>query len=136
MPRKGPLQTEYGFPPPKLVEPALPIELPAPPDHLSAEMQHWWRQVVADFDMSSHHLHVLLCACDAFDRMTEAREILREEGLTVVTANGTKVHPCVGVERDSRNALMRAIRELDLDEPMPAPQAYMRPPSLRSNRRR
>ena len=135
MPRRP--TVEYDFPPPKLVEPALPVSLPAPPSHLSEEMQAWWRQIVADFDMSSHHLHVLLCACDSFDRMTEAREILRKEGLTMMTAaNGTKVHPCVAVERDSRNALMRAIRELDLDEPQPSPGRYMPPPTLRSNRRR
>ena len=42
------------LPPLQLVEPALPIELPAPPDHLSETMQNWWRQTVADYDLATH----------------------------------------------------------------------------------
>jgi P27 family predicted phage terminase small subunit len=124
-----------GPPPVRLVE-SVPVELPMAPEHLSAEAQHWWRQVVADFDLDHHHLMLLQCACEAWDRMVEAREIIAEEGITVQGVHGPKTHPAVGVERDARTAFARLIRELDLDEPQPSPGPYMRPPALRSNRRR
>jgi P27 family predicted phage terminase small subunit len=135
MPRKGRLQVEYGFPPPKLVEPVA-IELPAPPDHLSAEAQAWWRQVVADYDLDHHHLKLLEAAADAWDRMTMARAEVLADGITIPSARGTVVNPAVAVERDARAAFARLIRELDLDTPMAPPARYVPPPSLRSNRRR
>jgi len=135
MPRKS--RAELAMPPPvRLVEPALPIELPAPPEHLSAEMAHWWRQIVADYDLDHHHLKLLEAACDAWDRMAQARATVLDEGLTVEGGMGPKQHPAVAIERDARAAFVRIVREMDLDEPVPAPHAYMRPPALRSNRRR
>jgi phage terminase small subunit len=134
MPRRP--TADLDFPPPKLVEPALPISLPAAPPHLSDEMKNFWRTTVADYELEAHHLHVLLCACDAFDRMTEAREAVRRDGIVVQGTRGPRPHPCLGVERDNKALFARLIRELDLDEPTPSPGAYMRPPSLRSNRRR
>jgi hypothetical protein len=133
MPRRS---ADLNFPPPRLVEPALPISLPAAPPHLSDEMKNFWRTTVADYELEAHHLHVLLCACDAFDRMTEAREAVRRDGMVVQGTRGPRPHPCLGVERDNKALFARLIRELDLDEPTPSPGAYMRPPSLRSNRRR
>jgi phage terminase small subunit len=130
--------SEIAMPPPpvRLVEPAPPIELPAPPAHLTPETQAWWRAIVADYDLEPHHLKLLEAASDAWDRMIAARELLLAEGLISVSNNGTKAHPCISIERDSRAAFARLVRELDLDEPMPSPAAYMRPPALRSNRRR
>jgi P27 family predicted phage terminase small subunit len=134
MPRKGRLQAQYGFPPPKLVEPVA-IELPAPPSHLSDEAAAWWRQIVADFELEAHHLRLLELAAGCWDRLTEARELLQREGLTITTERGIKKNPAADIERDNKAMFARLIRELDLDTPPPA-QPYMRPPSLRSNRRR
>src|SRR5947209_2835386 len=128
--------SEMMLPPLQLVEPALPIELPAPPDHLSETMQNWWRQTVADYDLEQHHLKLLEAACDAWDRMAQARATLLIEGLTVEGGNGKKTHPAVAVERDSRAAFVRIVREMDLDEPQPSPGRYMPPPAIRPNRRR
>jgi P27 family predicted phage terminase small subunit len=123
-------------PPLQLVSPAVPIELPAPPDHLSPTMQDWWRQTVADYDLEAHHLKLLEAACDAWDRMAMARATVLDEGLTVQGVHGPKTHPAVNVERDSAIRFSRLIRELDLDEPQPSPGRYMPPPAIRSNRRR
>jgi P27 family predicted phage terminase small subunit len=131
--RKGP--HELIEPPVRLVEP-LELELPPPPPHLSEAMQSWWTQTVEAYELDAHHLRLLETACDAWDRMVQARETLREEGLTVTTKNGTRKHPCADIERDSRLAFARLIRELDLDCPEPRPGAYMPPPAIRSNRRR
>lgn len=123
-------------PPLALVSPSLPVELPAPPAHLTPETQAWWRQVVSEFELETHHLRLLECACDAWDRMLQAREEIRKYGITAMGHHGAKLQPAVVVERDSRTAFVRIVREMDLDEPQPSPGRYMPPPSLRSNRRR
>jgi P27 family predicted phage terminase small subunit len=105
--------------------------------HLSEAMQAWWRSVMDAYELQPHHEHLLEAACDAWDRMVQARETLREDGLTVTTKSGTKRHPAADIERDSRLAFARLLRELDLDAPAPRPEPEggWRPPSLRSNRR-
>jgi phage terminase small subunit len=103
-------------------------------------MQTWWTQVLTDYDLDAHHIHLLEAACDSWDEMVRAREVLRVEGFTVPTkASGPKRHPCADIERDARLAFARLLRELDLDADMPPPERgpNWRPsPALRSNRRR
>jgi P27 family predicted phage terminase small subunit len=107
---------------------------PPPPSHLSAVTQAWWVEVTSEFVLKSHHCRVLECACDAWDRMVQARTILAAEGLSISTADdGLKLHPAFVAERDSRLAFLRVVRELDLDsEPKPSDR---RPPPIYSNRR-
>src|SRR5262245_13735261 len=100
MPRKS--RAELDMPPPvRLVDPALPIERPAPPDYLSPQMQQWWRQIVADYELEAHHLRLLELACGCWDRLTEAREAVRRDGMTVQGTHGPRPHPCLGFERDN-----------------------------------
>jgi P27 family predicted phage terminase small subunit len=138
MPRRSRAQREFeSSSPVHLVAPAFPAELPPPPGHLSEAMQAWWRTVVHDYDLDAHHLHLLEAACDAKDRMVQARGVLRTEGLTVATRDGgKKKHPASDIERDSRLAFARLVRELDLDCEPPQEQRGWRPPPIRSNRRR
>lgn len=105
-----------------------------PPSYLSEVMQDWWRTVLADYDLDRHHLHLLEAACGAWDRMIEARTALDANGLTYADQNGCpKPRPEVTIEKDSRIAFARLVRELDLDE-APPPEPRGRPPGLRSNR--
>ena len=127
---------ELATPPLQLVEPTLPLELPPAPVHLSPAMRSWWDAIVRDYELDVHHLKILEAAADAWDRMVQARTQLATDGLTVQGVHGPKTHPAVGVERDSRAAFAKLIRELDLDEPVPSPGRYMPPPAIRSNRRR
>ena len=111
--------------------PAKAIRAPA---HLSEDTAQWFKSVHADFDLEPHHDKLLGLACEAFDRCRQARETLDRDGLTVPTGDGgLKAHPCIGIERDSRLAFARLLRELDLDAEGPSERA--RPPALRSNRR-
>lgn len=104
------------------------------PQHLRPETRAWWRTVAADFVLEQHHLRLLTLAGEAYDRCGEAREILAKDGLTIATGDGSsKAHPAVNIERDSRLAFARLLRELDLDVEPPAEGRRL--PGLRSNRR-
>jgi Phage terminase, small subunit len=91
--------------------------------------------IVADYELGPHHLRLLEAAADAWERMTQAREVLQDEGLVVDTEHGQRKHPCVAIEHDAAIRFARLMRELDLDSEGPRPELYARPPGLRSNRR-
>lgn len=84
--------------------------------------------VVTDYDLEPHHERVLTLAAEAWDRASEAREVLAAEGTYVTDRFGQrKAHPAVAVERDSRIGFARLLRELDLDgEPAPDPRPTRR----------
>jgi P27 family predicted phage terminase small subunit len=94
---------------------------PPPPDHLSEQSKEWWRAVNEQYDLEPHALLLLKVAAETWDRLQQAREVIDREGLTVPTKNGLKTHPAIGIERDSRLAFARIVRELNLDLPVEAP---------------
>jgi P27 family predicted phage terminase small subunit len=92
------------------------MPLARPPLHLSPAMKRWWREVLSEYVLETHHLKVLQAACEAWDRGQQAREDVARNGLTINDRWGQpKLNPCVQVERDARTAFLRAVRELDLD---------------------
>ncbi|WP_104668915.1 hypothetical protein [Ensifer adhaerens] len=96
------------------------------PPHLRPETRKWIRQILADFELESHHFRVLVKTAEAWDRSEQAREQL-VGGLVVEDRYGTpKAHPCVAIERDSRTAFFRGLRELALDG-VDAPEAPRAP---------
>jgi len=88
---------------------------PRAPRHLQEPGKDLWRRVVTVYGLEEHHLAVLEAACVARDRMEQARLTVEAEGLTASTRDGIKTHPAVTIERDSRTAMLRALRELGLD---------------------
>jgi P27 family predicted phage terminase small subunit len=106
-----------------------------PPAHLSTEAATWWAQVLRDYSLEPHHRHLLQAACEAWDRMGQARQALADHGgLTFTDERGViRAHPAVAMERDARVAFARLVRELDLDAGGVAEAP--RPPALTSNRR-
>lgn len=103
-------------------------QIPKPPKHLRAQTRRWWSGIVADYDLESHHLRLLTLAAEAWDRGEEAREILATEGLTYDDRFGQpRARPEVAIERDSRIAFARMLRELALDV---APPEEARPPTI------
>lgn len=109
--------------------------LPEPPSHLGADAKAWWRSVMRDYSLEPHHQHLLQAACEAWDRMQQARQALDDHGgLTFTDDRGViRAHPAVAMERDARVAFARLVRELDLDAGGLAEAP--RPPALVSNRR-
>ncbi len=100
-----------------------------PPKHLKSETAKWWGAVVGEFELEPHHVRLLTLAAEAFDRCQQARQIIDKEGLTYEDRFDQPVsRPEVAIERDSRTAFARLLRELALDtEP---PRSPGRPPGL------
>jgi P27 family predicted phage terminase small subunit len=93
-----------------------PLKKPKPPSHLESETKKWWSSIQAEFLLESHHVKLLTAACESWDRYQQARRVIHEQGLTVADRYGVpKCRPEVAVERDSRIAFSRLLRELNLD---------------------
>ena len=102
---------------------------PEAPAHLEPETRSWWAQVEADYELGAHHMRLLTLAAEAWDRAQQARERIAADGAYLPDRFGVlHAHPAVAVERDSRLAFARLIRELDLDAEAP-PES--RPPGIR-----
>lgn len=103
----------------------------AAPRHLRAATRRWWESVTVEYHLEPHHTRLLTLAAEAWDRCSEAREILHAEGLTFEDRFGQpKARPEVAIERDSRIAFARLVRELALDVAEPEES---RPPAIRGN---
>jgi phage terminase small subunit len=109
----------------------------APPDHLSESCREWWQTVVDDYALEAHHLRLLQLAAEAWDRCAQARAVLDAQGLTFETRFGAPMpRPEIAIERDSRLAFARLLRELDLDVEPPSEPRRRPAPSRSNNRRR
>jgi phage terminase small subunit len=103
-----------------------------PPSSLSPAAKVWWRGIVGSFELEPHHLLVLSEAARSWDRCQEAAALVNRDGVVVVDRFGQqRQHPAVQIERDSRAAFLKAMRELDIDG---APDADVRPPRASRNR--
>ena len=105
-----------------------------PPRHLSASTRRWFTSVREHYELEDHHLRLLTLACESWDRCQQARAVIDAEGMIFLDRFGApRARPEIAIERDSRLAFARLVRELDLDVE-PPPEAS-RPPTLRSIRR-
>ena len=105
------------------------------PGHLAEPTRAWWRSVMRDFVLEPHHVRLLTGAAEAWDRAQQARQLLDRDGLCIPgREGGLRAHPAAAIERDSRIAFARMLRELDLDTEPPA-NTRTAPAALRSNRR-
>ncbi len=107
---------------------------PHAPAHLSAPTASWWVDVVTTWDLDQHHVRLLTLAAEAFDRAVQARQVIARRGMTFKDRFGQpKPRPEIAIERDSRTAFARLLRELDLDIDAPADNEP-RAPQLRRMR--
>lgn len=95
------------------------------PAHLADGTRAWWRSAVETYELAPHHERLLTLAGEAWDRAQQAREVIEREGPYYADRFGQpRAHPALAVERDSRLAFARLVRELDLDaEALPTPRA-------------
>lgn len=103
-----------------------------PPKHLRAATSHWFTEIIGEYDLESHHIRLLTKACESWDRSEQAREGLVKHGLTFEDRFGSPhARPEIAIERDSRLAFARLIREIGLDISTPSDT---RPNGLPANR--
>jgi P27 family predicted phage terminase small subunit len=103
------------------------------PSHLSAESKAFFDYVTREYQgFDRHHIKLLTLACEAWDRAVQARKGPESHGITFVDRHGSrKPSPEIAIEKDSRIAFARLIREIGLDLAEPG----SRPPALPANRR-
>jgi phage terminase small subunit len=108
-------------------EPDTPAK---PPKHLRKPTREWWAKVAAEYEFEPHHFRLLTLAAESWDRCEQARKLLRTKGITYDDRFGQPCsRPEISIERDSRIAFARLVRELNLDaEP---PSETPRRPKLR-----
>lgn len=86
-----------------------------PPSHLSAASQAWWGSVLEEYTLQPYQLRTLTAACESWDRYQQARQALADHGLTFSDDKGMiRSRPEIAIERDSRIAFVRCVRELNL----------------------
>lgn len=91
------------------------------PNHLSKEAADWCDRLTKEFSIDDEAGRLILqTAMEALDRLREAQGILAKDGPTLKDRFGQmKAHPLTTVERDSRAAMMQALKALNLDiEPL------------------
>ena len=100
------------------------MKKPRPPSNLSPEARAWFKRLTDEFPIDdAAGLMLLQQACESLDRLREAQVILKNEGITLKDRFGQqRQHPVALVERDSRNALTKCLRMLDLDVEVPGPR--------------
>jgi hypothetical protein len=102
-----------------------------PPPHLRPATRDWFASVIADYELEEHHLRLLTLAGEVWDRGQQAREVLDREGLTYLDRfSAPRARPEIAIERDSRIAFARLVRELALD--VETPPEPSRPPAIRN----
>jgi len=88
---------------------------PGPPEDLSAEAQELWNKIYESVTLDVAATVILDELCRQHDRLRQAREIIKKEGMLIAGRYGRKTNPACGIERDASAAMMRAWRLLGLD---------------------
>ena len=104
------------------------------PSHLSADSKSFFDYVIHEYTdgFDKHHVKLLVLACEALDRGVQARKLLEKDGIVFTDRHGSiKPHAAVAIEKDSRTAFARMIREIGLD----IADSDSRPPALPANKK-
>ncbi|WFU23164.1 P27 family phage terminase small subunit [Bradyrhizobium sp. CB1717] len=102
------------------------------PKHLRKDSTEFFKHVMQEYSLDEHHVILLTKACEALDRVEEARAAIKTHGLTYTDRFGTpRARPEVAIERANRLAVARLFRELGLDL---AGDGKTAPPALPGNR--
>lgn len=93
------------------------------PKTLSAEAKNWWKRIVECYEVDDDGGRLLLqTALEAFDSMRQSQAVLDREGQTYLDRfQKPRQHPEVLNLRDSRTALLKALRQLNLDVAVGSP---------------
>jgi len=96
---------------------------PRSPSHLSRSSRDFWLHIERTYELDDHHRELLTLACECLDRIEQARQLIKAEGLTIDDRfEQKKPHPALAIERQNKIAFARLIREIGLDEGPPDPR--------------
>ena len=89
---------------------------PRAPSHLRTDTRKWFTGILENYELESHHVKLLTLAAECWDRIVQAREQIKVDGLFLRDRYGSmKAHPGVKVEIDNKIAFARLVRELGFD---------------------
>ncbi len=91
------------------------------PKHLSREAKAWWTAILHEFNVDdAPGLLLLQTAMEAFDRMRDAQDAIKQHGMVFTDRYGQcRPNPACGVEKDARGQMLTALKSLNLDlEPL------------------
>jgi hypothetical protein len=93
---------------------------PEPPEHLGEDGRALWLGIQAEYGIDDPAgLELLRQAAECSDRIASVRQQIDERGELLIIKNIPRVNPLCAVERDQRAALVRCLRNLNLDlEPL------------------
>ena len=102
---------------------------PKTPPGLSAAAAAWWKKLSSEYQLEdAAGLLLLETALQAFDRMHQARDLIETHGaVTLDRFDQLRPNPATTIERDSRAAMLAALKALNLDVE-PLRDAAGRPP--------
>jgi P27 family predicted phage terminase small subunit len=111
------------FPGPKTLNEgiALKTSTPRPPKGISDEAKAWWKAITTEYAVDDEAgLLLLETALQAFDRLRQAQALIAEYGAVTKDRWGQlRPNPACTIERDSRAAMLAALKALNLDlEPL------------------
>lgn len=95
-----------------------------PPAGLSLAAKTWWAKLTDEYSIDDQvGLLILETAMRSMDRMAMASALVDQHGAVTFDKFGQlKANPACAVERDSRAAMMAALKNLNLDlEPLGKP---------------
>ena len=85
---------------------------------LSREAEGLKKRIMAEYDLAGDPaaLLILQTAMEAFCRMRQAQEAIQKHGVIYLDRyQQPKANPAVAAERDSRAAMLAALKQLNLD---------------------
>jgi hypothetical protein len=86
------------------------------PRHLSDDSRKWAQSIIDRYEIQEQHFRILILAGEALDRGESARKVIAKKGATYTDRFGApRNRPEVAIERDSRIAFVRCMRELNLE---------------------
>jgi P27 family predicted phage terminase small subunit len=95
--------------------------IPKPPKNQSKKARILWRELQTEYAIQdAGGLDLLGDYCQFYDRREQARELIRRDGATVLDRfQQVQTHPACRIERDSSAAMIKILRQLNLDvEPL------------------
>ena len=87
-----------------------------PPKGLSEATSKLWRKLETDYRFDDAGRTLLQVACEAPDRIKEARAIIATDGLIVGEGPSARRHPACDLEKQYYSVYLRAWRDLGFDK--------------------